>query len=100
MQKLNKSDLVKQVAQRGNVGKDEAQRAVDAALGIISGVLEDGGAVSLAGFGTFRAKRKMPGTFVNPRTGQKMRLGTRWSVKFGASKLLTARVQARLGEGS
>ena len=55
---MNKNDLIDAIAADADLSKVSAGRALDAAIGAITGALAKGGSVSLVGFGTFSIKAR------------------------------------------
>ena len=55
---MNKNDLIDAIAADADLSKASAGRALDAAIGAITGALSKGGSVSLVGFGTFSVKAR------------------------------------------
>ena len=55
---MNKNDLIDAIAADADLSKASAGRALDAAIGAITGALAKGGSVSLVGFGTFSVKAR------------------------------------------
>jgi hypothetical protein len=53
---VNKNELIDAIAADADLSKASAGRALDAAIGAITGALAKGGSVSLVGFGTFAVK--------------------------------------------
>ena len=68
---MNKTDLVKAVADAGLTKKD-AEKAVAAVFGAIEGVLAKGDKVQLIGFGTFEVRERAAKEGRNPKTGEKI----------------------------
>lgn len=66
---MNKTELVDAVAEKADLSKASAARAVDAALEAISGSLAQGDQVALIGFGTFLVRDRAARSGRNPRTG-------------------------------
>ncbi len=87
---MNKSELVQTLANRANLKKADAQRAVDALFGankgIISSTLKKGDRVQITGFGTFETRRRKARTGRNPRTGKEIKIGPSTSPSFRAGK--------------
>ena len=50
---MNKNDLIDAIAADADLSKASAGRALDAAIGAITGALAKGGSVSLVGLGRF-----------------------------------------------
>ena len=80
---VNKNDLIDAIAADADLSKVSAARALDAAIGAITGALSKGGSVSLVGFGTFsvKARRRVRGATrvqVKPsKSRPRTRLGSR-----------------------
>ena len=70
---VNKNDLIDAIAADADLSKASAGRALDAAIGAITGALAKGGSVSLVGFGTFSVKARAARQGRNPRTGETIR---------------------------
>ncbi|MGN1317325.1 MAG: HU family DNA-binding protein [Acutalibacteraceae bacterium] len=68
---MNKTDLVKAVADAGLTKKD-AEKAVAAVFGAIEGALAKGDKVQLIGFGTFEVRERAAKEGRNPKTGEKI----------------------------
>lgn len=67
--RMNKSQLVAQVALSADISKATADRAVTAVFGHIRRALRKGEAVTLVGFGSFSTKKRAARVGRNPRTG-------------------------------
>jgi len=70
---VNKAELIEAVADRTDLKKADAARAVEALFdgnGVIVDVLRKGEKVQLTGFGTFQVKARPARTGRNPRTGE------------------------------
>lgn len=89
---MNKSELVQELANRTNMTKAEASRAVDALFnpdsGIVSGALKKGDKVQITGFGTFETRERQARTGRNPRTGKEIKIGPTTSASFRPGKAL------------
>jgi len=66
---MNKTDLVAAVAEKSDLTKANAGRAVDAVLDAITEGLKSGNTITLLGFGTFSVKERAARTGRNPQTG-------------------------------
>jgi len=66
---VNKSELVAQVAERANLTKKDAARAVDAVFDSIAAALKAGDKVQIVGFGNFEVRDRKPRKGRNPQTG-------------------------------
>ncbi|SFV09110.1 HU family DNA-binding protein [Alicyclobacillus macrosporangiidus] len=69
---MNKSDLVRKVAQQTGVTNKECEVIVGAVFETIKQALEAGEKVQIAGFGTFETKERAERTARNPVTGDKI----------------------------
>jgi len=85
---MNKSELIDAIASGAEMSKAGAGRALDAALGAITGALTSGDTVSLVGFGTFSVKERAARIGRNPRTGKSIQIAASKNVGFKAGKSL------------
>ena len=86
---MNKSELAQKLAERTNLSKSEATKAVDALFatnGIISEELRSGGKVQITGFGSFETRSREARTGRNPRTGKEIQIAASTSAAFRAGK--------------
>ncbi|ULH17980.1 HU family DNA-binding protein (plasmid) [Deinococcus sp. KNUC1210] len=73
-EKLSKVQLIEQVAQHTSLSKQDASRAVDAALAAIAEVLRGGKTVGLPGLGTLDVRATAARTGVRPGTAEKIQI--------------------------
>jgi DNA-binding protein HU-beta len=85
---MNKTDLIEAVAQRAEMSKAEAGRAVDGVIDSITGSLKRGNKVSLMGFGTFVVRGRSARKGRNPKTGDVIQIKAGKSPGFKAGKAL------------
>jgi DNA-binding protein HU-beta len=85
---VNKSELVAKVAQRADLPKSQAEKALAGAVDAITQALKNGDTVSLIGFGTFQVKERAARTGRNPRTGEAMQFAAAKVPSFKAGKAL------------
>ena len=87
---MNKSELTQKLAERSNLSKADASRAVDALFsvedGIIAKALKSGEKVQITGFGSFETRRREARTGRNPRTGKEIKIKASNSAAFRAGK--------------
>ena len=87
---MNKSELTQKLAERTNLSRAEASRAVDALFsiedGIIARALKSGEKVQITGFGSFETRRREARTGRNPRTGKEIKINASTSAAFRAGK--------------
>lgn len=85
---MNKSEFVDKVADRADLNKSDAGKAVDAVIDEITGALKRGGEVNLTGFGKFSVSQRGPRQGVNPQTGERITIGASKAPKFSAGSKL------------
>ena len=89
---MNKSELVQSLADKTDMTKADAQRAVDALFnakdGILTSALKKGNRVQITGFGTFETRKRKARTGRNPRTGEEIKIGPTVSPSFRPGKAL------------
>ena len=57
---MNKSELVAALAQKAELSKKDAEKALSAFVDVVTETLKAGDKVQLVGFGTFEAKERAP----------------------------------------
>lgn len=85
---MNKSDLIADVAAKGEISKQDAARAIDATFDVIIGALKKGDEVRLVGFGTFAVVNRAAGVGRNLRTGETIKIPASKTPKFKAGQAL------------
>ncbi|MCD6470941.1 HU family DNA-binding protein [bacterium] len=84
---MNKAELIEKLAEKyGAASKAEAGRALEAFIDIVKNELKNGGEVAIAGFGTFKAKKRAARTARNPRTGETVQVPEKVVPVFKAGK--------------
>lgn len=71
---MNRTDLIAQVAEKAELSKKEAEKAVTAVLDSIVEAVASGEKVQIVGFGTFEQRERKERTGVNPRTKEKIEI--------------------------
>ena len=69
---MNKTELIKIVAEKTETTIVESTKMVNAMLESIMGTLKEGGEVSLVGFGTFKVVNRAERKSRNPQTGEEI----------------------------
>ena len=82
---MNKSQLVNVIAETSTVPKSEIKKIVDSLFDITEQTLDKGEKVVISGFGVFSVINTAERIGRNPRTGEKVRISARRSVKFRSS---------------
>ena len=85
---MNKSELVVALAQKAELSKKDAEKALSAFVEVVSETLKAGDKVQLVGFGTFEAKARPARTARNPRTGEEIQIEASKTAAFKAGKAL------------
>ncbi len=85
---MNKSELIDAIAEKADISKAAAGRALDATLDAITGALKSGDQVTLIGFGTFLVRERASRVGRNPRTGEAMTIAAAKIPSFKAGKAL------------
>jgi DNA-binding protein HU-beta len=85
---MNKSDLVKKVAERTDLSHRDASVAVNAVLDSVREALGGGEKVTLVGFGTFGVKQRQERKGKHPRTGKSIKIPAKSVPYFSSGKEL------------
>lgn len=83
---MNKVELVTAVAEKAQLSKKDAERAVDAVVESIQDALSKGDKVGLVGFGTFEVRERAARKGRNPQTGQEIDIAATKVPVFKAGK--------------
>lgn len=89
---MNKSDLIEQIANKADISKASAGRALDAAIESITEAVASGDTVSLIGFGAFKSSERAAREGKNPKTGEKLKIAATRLPKFSAGSAFKAAV--------
>ena len=85
---MNKSELVKALADQANISLDEAPLVVNTFVASMKESLLEGGRVEIRGFGSFKVKEYGSYAGRNPRTGEKVAVEPKRLPFFRAGKEL------------
>lgn len=69
---MNKTDLINAVAEKSELSKKDATKAVDAVFDAVAEALKDGDKVQLIGFGNFEVRERSARKGRNPQTGEEI----------------------------
>ena len=83
---MNRNELVDAVANKAELKKAEASKAVDAVFESIVDALKGGDEVRLVGFATFSVAARAASEGRNPRTGEKIKIAASKQPKFKPGK--------------
>jgi DNA-binding protein HU-beta len=92
---MNKSELIDALAERAELTKAQAGKALDAMLEVITATLTAGEQVALIGFGTFKQAVRAAREGRNPATGAKLKIAAAKLPKFAAGAALKAAVSGK-----
>ncbi len=85
---MTKVELIAAVAANAGLTKKDAEKAVSAALDVITEPLQKGEKVSLVGFGTFEVRERKERLGRNPQTREPMTIPASKLPAFSAGKAL------------
>ena len=85
---MTKAELVDFIAEKADLTKADAGRALDAMVEGVTKGLKENGKVTLVGFGTFTAKKREARTGRNPQTGEAVNIAARTVPGFKAGNKL------------
>jgi DNA-binding protein HU-beta len=85
---MNKADLISNVAEKTELTKKDAEKAVSAVLETIGEALSKGDKVQLVGFGTFEIRERAARKGRNPQTGEEINIAAAKVPVFKAGKAL------------
>ena len=91
---MNKTELVAALAERMELSKKDAERALTVFTDIVTEELVKGERVAITGFGTFEVANRAEREGRNPATGEPMTIAASKAPKFKAGKLLKDAVRA------
>lgn len=85
---MKKAELVAAIAEKTELSKKDAEKALKAFTDVVAEELKKGEKVQLVGFGTFEVAEREAREGRNPRTGETMTIAASKSPKFKAGKAL------------
>ena len=85
---MNKTELIAAVAEKAEISKKDAEKAVKAFTDAVAEELAKGGKVHLVGFGNFEVSERPAREGRNPRTGETMTIAASKTPKFKPGKAL------------
>ena len=92
---MNKSELINALADKTQLSKKNAEKALNAFVDTINGALAKGEKVQLIGFGTFDVKKRPARTARNTRTGAEIKIKASKAPTFKAGKALKDKVNTK-----
>lgn len=85
---MNKSQLIEKIAEKAEISKAAAGRALDAFMETVTESLKEGDVVALTGFGTFSARERAARSGRNPKTGETIQIASAKIPAFKPGKAL------------
>lgn len=85
---MNKTELIAAVAEKEEISKKDAEKALKAFTDVVTDELVKGEKVQLVGFGTFEVSERAEREGRNPKSGEPMTIAASKSPKFKAGKAL------------
>ena len=85
---MNKTQFIAAVAEKSELTKKEADKAVNAMIEVITDTLKAGDKVQIMGFGNFEVKERAERAGINPATKQPITIAASKSPVFKAGKAL------------
>ncbi|MBU4426178.1 MAG: HU family DNA-binding protein [Proteobacteria bacterium] len=85
---MTKSDVIAEIANKSNLTKADAEKALNSFVEITKDILKKEGKLALAGFGSFIVSERKERQGRNPQTGETMTIKASKTVRFRAGKAL------------
>ncbi len=71
---MNKSELVKSLAEKAEITQKDAAKALDATVEVIQSALANGDKVQIIGFGSFEVRDRKERKVISPATGEEIKV--------------------------
>jgi len=85
---MNKQELITAIAEKAEMEKDDAKKALNAFIEVVGDELKKGEKIQIIGFGTFEVSERAAREGRNPQTGEAMEIKASRNPKFKAGKAL------------
>lgn len=85
---MNKAELVAAIAEKSELSKKDAEKALKAFTEVVTEELKKGNKIQLVGFGTFEVAKRAAREGRNPQTGETMKIAASVAPKFKAGAAL------------
>lgn len=85
---MNKTELVAAIAEKTELSKKDAEKALKAFTEVVTDELAKGEKIQLVGFGTFEVSQRAAREGRNPQTGKTIKIKASKAPKFKAGKAL------------
>ncbi|NLA84849.1 MAG: HU family DNA-binding protein [Clostridiales bacterium] len=90
---MNKSELIAAIAEKSELTKKDAEKAVNAFVSVVTEALANNERVQLVGFGTFEVRERAERKGRNPQTKEEITIPASKAPVFKAGKALKESVQ-------
>ncbi|MBP5282381.1 MAG: HU family DNA-binding protein [Lachnospiraceae bacterium] len=91
---MNKAELIAAIAEKADMKKQDAEKALKAFTDIVTEELKKGEKVALVGFGTFEVSQRAAREGRNPATNKTIKIPASKAPKFKAGKALKDSINA------
>ena len=85
---MTKADLIAAIAEKTEMSKKDAEKALNATIQIITDALAKGDKIQLVGFGTFETREHKAREGINPRSKEKIEIPATTVPAFKAGRAL------------
>ncbi|NHN93556.1 HU family DNA-binding protein [Acetobacter sicerae] len=85
---MNTSELIAAIAERADLSKADAKKALEATFDVITTTVKTGDAVAIKDFGKFDLRERAARKGRNPQTGEAIDIAASRSLGFTAAKAL------------
>ena len=85
---MNKTELVAAIAEKADLQKKDAEKAIAAFTEVVAETLKKGDKIQLVGFGTFEVAERAARTGRNPQTKETIEIPASKAPKYKAGKAL------------
>lgn len=92
---MNKTELIAAIAEKAELSKKDAEKALRAFEDAVTEELVNGGKVQLVGFGTFDVASRVAREGRNPQTGESMPIPASKAPRFKVGKALKDAVNSK-----
>ena len=90
---MNNKQFLNELSDKCQIGSEQAAGQVEALLGVMEKIWQDGDSVSLSGFGVLEVKKKNERISVNPTTGIRMLVPPKLVLTYKPSSLLKEKLK-------
>jgi len=92
---MNKAELISSIAQKSDLSKKDAEKALNAFIESVEEALVKGEKVQLIGFGSFEVRERAARKGVNPQTKEEITIEASKAPIFRVGKALKEKVNGR-----